>query len=110
MSPARPVFVDIDPKTLNMDPQKLEKAIDEVRGGEAVNDPNYAYWHSASFSNDGKKVYVGLENADIPGLADRERMIVARIARYHRRSPPDRSRARIASRPSSSTPRRPRSR
>lgn len=22
----------------------------------AVNDPNYAYWHSASFSNDGKKV------------------------------------------------------
>jgi hypothetical protein len=23
---------------------------------EAVNDPNFAYWHSASFSNDGKKV------------------------------------------------------
>lgn len=23
---------------------------------EAVNDPNYAYWHSASFSNDGEKV------------------------------------------------------
>ena len=23
---------------------------------EAVSDPNYAYWHSASFSNDGKKV------------------------------------------------------
>ncbi len=23
---------------------------------EAVNDPNYAYWHSAMFSNDGKKV------------------------------------------------------
>jgi hypothetical protein len=23
---------------------------------EAVNDPNYSYWHSASFSNDGKKV------------------------------------------------------
>jgi hypothetical protein len=23
---------------------------------EAVNDPNYAYWHSASFSNDGQKV------------------------------------------------------
>ncbi|HSI88762.1 MAG TPA: hypothetical protein VK918_06880 [Pyrinomonadaceae bacterium] len=23
---------------------------------EAVNDPNYAYWHSASFSNDGSKV------------------------------------------------------
>ena len=23
---------------------------------DAVNDPNYAYWHSAAFSNDGKKV------------------------------------------------------
>ncbi|MBK8313514.1 MAG: hypothetical protein IPL01_05510 [Acidobacteria bacterium] len=23
---------------------------------DAVNDPNYAYWHSASFSNDGSKV------------------------------------------------------
>src|SRR5437588_12616063 len=23
---------------------------------DAVNDPNYAYWHSASFSNDGKKL------------------------------------------------------
>ena len=23
---------------------------------DAVNDPNYSYWHSASFSNDGKKV------------------------------------------------------
>ncbi len=23
---------------------------------DAVNDPNYAYWHSASFSNDGKKI------------------------------------------------------
>src|SRR5690606_14784054 len=23
---------------------------------DAVNDPNYSYWHSAAFSNDGKKV------------------------------------------------------
>ena len=23
---------------------------------DAVNDPNYSYWHSASFSNDGTKV------------------------------------------------------
>jgi len=23
---------------------------------DAVNDPNYSYWHSASFSNDGSKV------------------------------------------------------
>jgi exopolyphosphatase/guanosine-5'-triphosphate,3'-diphosphate pyrophosphatase len=30
-----------------------------------------------------------IQNADIPGLADRERDLVARIARYHRRSPPD---------------------
>lgn len=30
-----------------------------------------------------------IQNADIPGLADRERELVARIARYHRRSPPD---------------------
>ncbi len=30
-----------------------------------------------------------IRNADIPGLTDRERDVVARIARYHRRSPPD---------------------
>jgi exopolyphosphatase/guanosine-5'-triphosphate,3'-diphosphate pyrophosphatase len=30
-----------------------------------------------------------IRNADIPGLTDRERDLVARIARYHRRSPPD---------------------
>jgi exopolyphosphatase / guanosine-5'-triphosphate,3'-diphosphate pyrophosphatase len=30
-----------------------------------------------------------IRNSDIPGLADRERDLVARIARYHRRSPPD---------------------
>jgi len=30
-----------------------------------------------------------IQNADIPGLADRERDLVARIARYHRRSPPE---------------------
>lgn len=30
-----------------------------------------------------------IENADLPGLADRERDMVARIARYHRKSPPD---------------------
>ena len=28
----------------------------ESEASDAVNDPNYAYWHSASFSNDGKKV------------------------------------------------------
>jgi len=30
-----------------------------------------------------------IQNADIPGLADRERDLVSRIARYHRRSPPE---------------------
>jgi exopolyphosphatase/guanosine-5'-triphosphate,3'-diphosphate pyrophosphatase len=30
-----------------------------------------------------------IENADLPGLAVRERDLVARIARFHRRSPPD---------------------
>jgi exopolyphosphatase / guanosine-5'-triphosphate,3'-diphosphate pyrophosphatase len=30
-----------------------------------------------------------IRNADIPGLADRERDLAARIARFHRRSPPD---------------------
>ncbi len=30
-----------------------------------------------------------IQNADIPGLADRERELVARIARFHRRSPPE---------------------
>ncbi len=30
-----------------------------------------------------------IQNTDIPGLADRERELVARIARYHRRSAPD---------------------
>ena len=31
---------------------------------DAVNDPNYAYWHSASFSNDGKKVVFTDEAAE----------------------------------------------
>ncbi len=30
-----------------------------------------------------------IQNADIPGLADRERELVGRVARYHRRSPPE---------------------
>ncbi len=35
-----------------------------------------------------KHTYYLIQNADIPGLADRERELVARIARYHRRTPP----------------------
>ncbi len=30
-----------------------------------------------------------IQNADLPGLADRERDLVARVARFHRRSPPE---------------------
>ncbi len=37
-----------------------------------------------------------IENADIPGLADRERYLVARIARYHRRSSPEMEHAGMA--------------
>jgi exopolyphosphatase/guanosine-5'-triphosphate,3'-diphosphate pyrophosphatase len=36
-----------------------------------------------------KHTYYLVRNADIPGLADTERELVARVARYHRRSPPD---------------------
>ncbi|MDY7232659.1 Ppx/GppA phosphatase family protein [Hyalangium rubrum] len=36
-----------------------------------------------------KHTYYLIHNADIPGLADRERELVARVARYHRRSAPD---------------------
>jgi exopolyphosphatase/guanosine-5'-triphosphate,3'-diphosphate pyrophosphatase len=36
-----------------------------------------------------RHTYYLIQNADIPGLADREREIVARIARYHRKSPPE---------------------
>lgn len=36
-----------------------------------------------------KHTYYLLHHADLPGLADRERELVARVARYHRRSPPE---------------------
>jgi exopolyphosphatase/guanosine-5'-triphosphate,3'-diphosphate pyrophosphatase len=36
-----------------------------------------------------KHTYYLIHHADIPGLSDRERELVARVARYHRRSPPD---------------------
>jgi exopolyphosphatase/guanosine-5'-triphosphate,3'-diphosphate pyrophosphatase len=37
-----------------------------------------------------------IQNADIPGLADRERDLVALVARFHRRSPPDLQHAAMA--------------
>lgn len=45
--------------------------------------------HAVSYERHHKHTYYLVRNADIPGLADRERELVARIARYHRRSPPD---------------------
>jgi exopolyphosphatase/guanosine-5'-triphosphate,3'-diphosphate pyrophosphatase len=36
-----------------------------------------------------KHTYYLIHHADLPGLGDTERELVARIARYHRRSPPD---------------------
>lgn len=36
-----------------------------------------------------KHTYYLIHHADLPGLSDRERELVARVARYHRRSPPD---------------------
>lgn len=45
--------------------------------------------NSVSYQKHHRHTQYLIENADIPGLADRERMVVARIARFHRRSPPD---------------------
>jgi exopolyphosphatase/guanosine-5'-triphosphate,3'-diphosphate pyrophosphatase len=45
--------------------------------------------HAVSYERHHKHTYYLIRNADIPGLADRERELVARIARYHRRSPPE---------------------
>jgi exopolyphosphatase/guanosine-5'-triphosphate,3'-diphosphate pyrophosphatase len=45
--------------------------------------------HSVSYQKHHRHTEYLVRNGDIPGLADRERDIVARIARFHRRSPPD---------------------
>ena len=45
--------------------------------------------HAVSYPRHHKHTYYLVQNADIPGLADREREIVARIARFHRRSAPE---------------------
>ena len=45
--------------------------------------------NSVSYQRHHKHTHYLIQNADIPGLADRERDLVSRIARYHRRSPPD---------------------
>lgn len=45
--------------------------------------------NSVSYAKHHRHTYYLINNADIPGLADREREIVACIARFHRRNLPD---------------------
>jgi exopolyphosphatase/guanosine-5'-triphosphate,3'-diphosphate pyrophosphatase len=45
--------------------------------------------HSVSYQKHHRHTEYLVRNGDIPGLSDRERDLVARIARFHRRSPPD---------------------
>jgi len=45
--------------------------------------------HAVSYQKHHRHTEYLIRNGDIPGLADRERDIAARIARYHRRSQPD---------------------
>ncbi len=53
--------------------------------------------NAVNYQRHHKHTYYLIQNADIPGLADRERELVALIARYHRRSAPDAARADMAS-------------
>lgn len=45
--------------------------------------------NAVSFERHHKHSYYLIQNADLPGLGDRERELVARVARYHRRAHPD---------------------
>ncbi|WP_257448170.1 Ppx/GppA phosphatase family protein [Archangium lipolyticum] len=45
--------------------------------------------NAVSYERHHKHTYYLIHHGDIPGLADREREIVARVARYHQRSPPE---------------------
>ena len=47
---------------------------------------------AVSFHRHHKHTFYLVANADMPGFSDRERLIVATVARYHRRSTPDRDR------------------
>ena len=46
---------------------------------------------AVSYQRHHKHSYYLIQNADIPGLTERERELCARVARYHRRTPPDRN-------------------
>ena len=53
--------------------------------------------HAVSVHSHHKHTYYLLANADLPGFSDRERELVALVARYHRRSHPGRDRRDLAS-------------
>ncbi len=57
--------------------------------------------HAVSSQRHHKHTFYLVANADIPGFADRERELVALVARYHRRSPPDRRRSDLLALPAS---------
>ena len=48
--------------------------------------------NAVSYSRHHKHTYYLVANADIPGFSDHERQLVALVARFHRRSPPERDR------------------
>jgi len=52
---------------------------------------------AVSYSRHHKHTFYLIANGDIPGFSDRERQLVALVARYHRRSPPDRERPDLVS-------------
>ncbi|HET9596601.1 MAG TPA: Ppx/GppA phosphatase family protein [Anaeromyxobacteraceae bacterium] len=52
--------------------------------------------NAVSFHKHHKHTFYLVANADMPGFSDHERELVAHVARYHRRSTPDRRRADLA--------------
>lgn len=48
--------------------------------------------HAVSPQRHHKHTFYLVANADVPGFSDQERKLVALVARYHRRSPPERDR------------------
>jgi exopolyphosphatase / guanosine-5'-triphosphate,3'-diphosphate pyrophosphatase len=52
--------------------------------------------NAVSFHKHHKHTFYLVANADMPGFSDHERELVAFVARYHRRSTPDRARADLA--------------
>jgi exopolyphosphatase / guanosine-5'-triphosphate,3'-diphosphate pyrophosphatase len=51
---------------------------------------------AVSYERHHRHTYYLIHNADLPGLADQEREVIARVARYHRRSPPELSHSGMA--------------